>query len=164
MRCFSQRRCYGSTRRGGSCGRGKPVSTEVRVTLRVPGQGDCLKTRRDGTIIDRHHRIQILHTREVEADGLPREIILRDHLERRFVTMPTGLHWADGPWPGTVLIHRRRGDGQSRLVAACLLVTKGWEPSPAIRHLSSEGKIPIPETAPRRPRIAHFAALVAETK
>jgi len=46
----------------------------------VPGQRDCLKTRRDGTIIDGHHRIHVLRLRGVDVNLLPREIIEKREL------------------------------------------------------------------------------------
>lgn len=52
------------------------LSTEVLLASLVPGRDPgCLKTRRDGTILDGHHRICILRQRGVTVDALPREII-----------------------------------------------------------------------------------------
>ena len=42
-----------------------------------PGQAGSFKARDDGTIIDGHHRIEILRGRGVDLDQLPREIILK---------------------------------------------------------------------------------------
>jgi len=52
-------------------------ATEELIRSLLPGQKDCLKTRRDGTILDGHHRLYILRTRGVSVDELPREIIER---------------------------------------------------------------------------------------
>jgi hypothetical protein len=55
------------------------LSTEaLRVSL-LPGQEGCLKTRPEGTILDGHHRIHILRQRGVDVDGLPREVVVKDH-------------------------------------------------------------------------------------
>ena len=54
------------------------LSTEVLQTSLLPGQEGCLKTRPEGTILDGHHRIQILRQRGVDVDGLPREIVAKD--------------------------------------------------------------------------------------
>ena len=43
-----------------------------------PGQPGSLKTRPDGTVIDGHHRIQILRSRGVDVDALPREVVPLD--------------------------------------------------------------------------------------
>ena len=63
-----------------------------------------------------------------------------------------------------VLIHCRQGIGRTGLVAACLLVGKGWNPSAAVEHLSSARGIPIPETTEQRSWIDHYAAILAGTK
>jgi hypothetical protein len=51
------------------------LPTEALKSSLLPGQRDCLKTRRDGTILDGHHRIAILLERGEEVHRLPREII-----------------------------------------------------------------------------------------
>jgi len=49
---------------------------DVLLASLVPGQDrGCLKTRRDGTILDGHHRICILRRSGLNVDVLPREII-----------------------------------------------------------------------------------------
>lgn len=63
-----------------------------------------------------------------------------------------------------VLIHCRQGVGRSGLVAACLLVTKGWEPAATVKHLSSVRRVPIPETSQQRQWLDHFTAVLAGTK
>ena len=55
------------------------LSSDALMNSLVPGQMDCLKNRRDGTIIDRHHRIHVLRLR-VDVDILPREIIANREL------------------------------------------------------------------------------------
>jgi len=53
------------------------LSTEVLIaSLR---EGDhCLKTRRDGTILEGHHRVHILRKRGLDVDKLPRDVIEKD--------------------------------------------------------------------------------------
>jgi hypothetical protein len=54
------------------------LAAEVLIASLLPGQKACLETRRDGTILERHHRIHVLRERGVELDRLPREIIARE--------------------------------------------------------------------------------------
>jgi hypothetical protein len=56
------------------------LSTDLLIASLAPGQRDSLKTRRDGTIIDGHHRIHVLLARGVHVDELPREIIEKKEL------------------------------------------------------------------------------------
>jgi len=51
------------------------LTTEALRESLVPGRKDCLKTRRDGTILDGHHRVYVLRKRGVDVDSLPREIV-----------------------------------------------------------------------------------------
>ena len=53
------------------------LSTEALLASLPPGLRECLKTRPDGTILDGHHRIQILRQRGVDVDGLPRDIVVK---------------------------------------------------------------------------------------
>ena len=46
---------------------------ELIESLR-PGQAGALKVKRDGTMIDGHHRIKVLQDRGVDVDALPREL------------------------------------------------------------------------------------------
>jgi hypothetical protein len=55
------------------------LSTAVLKSSLLPGQRDSLKTRRDGTILDGHHRIVILLERGEDVHRLPREIIKKEH-------------------------------------------------------------------------------------
>ena len=54
------------------------LSTEALLASLLPGQEGCLKTRREGTILDGHHRIHILRKRGVDVDCLPREVVVKD--------------------------------------------------------------------------------------
>ncbi len=54
------------------------LSTDELVLSLQVGQRDSLKARPDGTILDGHHRIAILRSRDVDVDVLPREIISKD--------------------------------------------------------------------------------------
>ena len=50
---------------------------ELKESLR-PDQEHSLKVRPDGTILDGHHRVQVLIERGENVNGLPREIIEKD--------------------------------------------------------------------------------------
>jgi hypothetical protein len=54
------------------------LSTEALCASLMPQLKDCLKTRRDGTILDGHHRIHVLRRRGVDVDRLPRDIVVKD--------------------------------------------------------------------------------------
>jgi hypothetical protein len=56
----------------------RSLLTEALQHSLSPGQRDCLKTRPDGTILDGHHRIDVLRERGVNVDALPREIVLKE--------------------------------------------------------------------------------------
>ncbi len=51
------------------------LETEVLMETLRPGEAHSLKARPDGTMLDGHHRIEILRARGVDVDSLPREII-----------------------------------------------------------------------------------------
>jgi hypothetical protein len=51
------------------------LSTGMLKHSLLPGLKDCLKVKADGTLMDGHHRIFILHKRGVDIDALPREIV-----------------------------------------------------------------------------------------
>ena len=53
------------------------LSTQALLVSLSPGSQGCLKTRPDGTILDRHHRIHILRQRGVDVDRLPRDIVVK---------------------------------------------------------------------------------------
>ena len=55
----------------------RKLSTQELLDSLSPGQPGSLKVRPDGTMIDGHHRIKILASREVEVDSLPREIVTK---------------------------------------------------------------------------------------
>ncbi len=54
------------------------LSTEALRSSLVPPLQCCLKTRRDGTILDGHHRIHVLRKRGVDVDSLPRDVVVKD--------------------------------------------------------------------------------------
>ena len=60
-----------------------------------------------------------------------------------------------------VLIHCRQGIGRTGLVAACLLVSKGWDPASAVESISNLRGIPVPETEEQRRWIDGYAAVLA---
>jgi protein-tyrosine phosphatase len=57
-----------------------------------------------------------------------------------------------------VALHCRQGVGRTGLVAACLLVSTGWDPESAVRALSTARGIAIPETKEQRRWIDRYAA------
>lgn len=58
-----------------------------------------------------------------------------------------------------LVVHCRQGVGRSGLIAACLLITRGWSPQGATQELSEVRGVPIPETTEQRDWIDHFAVL-----
>jgi len=60
----------------------RQASTETLLASLLPPLKDCLKTRRDGTILDGHHRVFVLRERGVEVDQLPRDVIEKEPEER----------------------------------------------------------------------------------
>ena len=46
---------------------------ELQRSLALDSDG-CLKARPDGTMLDGHHRVHVLRSRNVDVDALPREI------------------------------------------------------------------------------------------
>ena len=51
------------------------LTTDELVQSLAPGTPGSLKVREDGTILDGHHRIEILRERGLDVDDLPREIL-----------------------------------------------------------------------------------------
>jgi hypothetical protein len=51
------------------------LSSEALKQSLLPGQNHCLKTRPDGTVLDRHHRVYVLLGRGEDIEALPREIL-----------------------------------------------------------------------------------------
>ena len=60
-----------------------------------------------------------------------------------------------------VVVHCRQGIGRTGLLAACLLVAKGWDPDGAVASVSSARGLPVPETAEQRQWIDHYAAILS---
>ena len=52
-------------------------TTELKFSL-APGQPGALKIRRDGRVLDGHHRITVLGERGEDVHHLPREIIEKE--------------------------------------------------------------------------------------
>jgi len=46
----------------------------------MPGQPGSLKVRSDGTILDGHHRVEVLRERGIDVDQLPREVLAKSDL------------------------------------------------------------------------------------
>ncbi len=59
-----------------------------------------------------------------------------------------------------VVVHCRQGIGRTGLIAASLLINKGWEPQAAIELLSAVRGIDVPETLEQRRWIEKYAAQV----
>ncbi len=57
-----------------------------------------------------------------------------------------------------VVLHCRQGIGRTGLVAACLLVSKGFEVDAAIQTLNRVRGVPIPETVEQRHWIDRYAS------
>jgi hypothetical protein len=55
------------------------LTTEELKSSLAPGRQGSLKARKDGTVLDGHHRLSILVERGEDVDLLPREIIKRSH-------------------------------------------------------------------------------------
>jgi hypothetical protein len=55
----------------------KLTTENIKVSL-MPGNQHSLKTRPDGTILDGHHRVEILRRRGIDVDTLPREVMQRE--------------------------------------------------------------------------------------
>jgi len=53
------------------------LTREVIFSL-APGQHGSLKARRDGTVLDGHHRLHVLFERGEDIDQLPRDIIEKE--------------------------------------------------------------------------------------
>jgi len=51
------------------------LTTDELLRSLAPGQLGALKTRRDGRVIDGHHRLAVLRDRGVEVDQRPREVL-----------------------------------------------------------------------------------------
>ena len=54
------------------------LSNEALLSSLLPGLRDSLKTRRDGTILDGHHRVYLLRRRGVDVDRLPRDVVEKE--------------------------------------------------------------------------------------
>jgi hypothetical protein len=48
----------------------------------APGEPGSLKVRSDGTILDGHHRVEILRQRGIDVDQLPREVLAKTDYDR----------------------------------------------------------------------------------
>jgi len=59
------------------------LPTQALIDSLQPGKPGALKAREDGTILDGHHRLKILHDRGIDANKLPREIIRREQEKER---------------------------------------------------------------------------------
>jgi hypothetical protein len=51
------------------------LTTDEIVSSLEPGKSAALKAKRDGTMMDGHHRIEVLRERGIDVDSLPREVL-----------------------------------------------------------------------------------------
>jgi protein-tyrosine phosphatase len=56
-----------------------------------------------------------------------------------------------------VVIHCRQGIGRAGMIAASVLVEKGWKPAEAVARVSRDRRVPVPETPGQRAWIERFA-------
>ena len=63
-----------------------------------------------------------------------------------------------------VVVHCRQGVGRSGLVAACLLVTIGFDARTAVESITAARGVAVPETKEQRQWIDHYAAVLTSTK
>jgi len=56
-----------------------------------------------------------------------------------------------------VVLHCRQGVGRTGLVAACLLLSAGYKPAPAVALLSEARGVPVPETPDQRRWLDSYA-------
>jgi protein-tyrosine phosphatase len=63
-----------------------------------------------------------------------------------------------------VVIHCRQGIGRTGLLAACLLISKGFSSGAAVETVSEARGLAIPETPEQRSWIDHYAASFASAK
>lgn len=55
----------------------KLTTEKIKQSL-LPGNQHSLKVRPDGTVLDGHHRVEILRRRGIDVNALPREVIARN--------------------------------------------------------------------------------------
>ena len=60
-----------------------------------------------------------------------------------------------------VVVHCRQGIGRSGLLAACLLVQRGWTPDAAVQLLSKTREREVPETQEQRRWIDRYASKIS---
>jgi protein-tyrosine phosphatase len=108
-----------------------------------------------------------LEAAETEAKGMKflSFPILDRQVPNSIIELSVTLTILDGELSAgrNVVLHCRQGIGRTGLVAACLLITKGFNPDEAVHLLSTARGIPIPETQEqlhwinqfRRPAKAH---------
>jgi hypothetical protein len=58
-------------------GFGRVPTADLIESLR-PGQAAALKTKPDGTVLERHHRLVVVRERGIDLDALPREVLRPD--------------------------------------------------------------------------------------
>lgn len=135
----------------GEIGGWSGVGMDTVLSLLTPEEEDTLDLKKEAALVREHGMSFVslpIPDRQVPAS--PTE--LSATIDRVNTALSAGKN---------VLIHCRQGIGRTGLVAACMLVTKGWPPSTAIKHLTAIRGVVIPETAEQRDWIDHFAAILA---
>src|SRR5215469_6441265 len=123
---------------------------DVVLSLLTPDEEDSLDLKQESTLLRKEGMRFVSYPipdRQVFAS--PTELAAT--LEELNAALASGKN---------VLIHCRQGIGRTGLVSACLLVTKGWDSSAAVEHLSAIRGVPVPETAEPRNWIHHYATIL----
>ena len=124
------------------------------VSLLTPDEDESLDLRKEAGVV-KEQGMKFVSFPIVDRQVPGSQSELTSTLERLDADLSSGKN---------VLIHCRQGVGRTGLVAACLLVSKGWDPAKAIEHISTSRGIPVPETGEQRRWISHYAAVLAGTE
>ena len=57
----------------------RSMATAKLVESLLPGQTGSLTTRRDGTVLEGHHRLVVLRERGIDIHVLPRDVVPREN-------------------------------------------------------------------------------------
>jgi protein-tyrosine phosphatase len=124
------------------------------VSLLTPGEEESLDLNKEARLAKAQGMNFIsfpINDREVPAS----QPALTGLLEKMNLDLSSGRN---------VVIHCRQGIGRTGLVAAALLVMKGWDPSAAVDYVSAARGVPVPETVEQRRWIDRYAAIPAGAK
>lgn len=124
---------------------------DIVVSLLVPDEAADLDLEQEKALSERNgieFRSFPIVDRSVPAPGPA----MRDFLSE------ISSHLSKGK---NIVIHCRQGIGRAGLVAASLLIERGFTPEPAIERVSNARHLPIPETREQRLWIESFAVSTA---